>query len=887
MWTSLRRRIAELVQPGRLHRETEEELALHVEQAVEAGIARGMSEQDARRRAALDLGSTRIVQEDLAATRPAFAFEQLWRELRHAARVLGRSPGTTVVSVVTMTVGLGASSALFALVDSILLRPLPYPQPEALVRVFDTNERTGVERSGVATGNLFEWRTRTSAFSGMAGYYAMGRTISNGVDAASVVAAQVTDDFFPVAGVAPMLGRTFIRAEFEAATFSSAAMPTGSNPVVVLAERLWRSRFGGDPAIVGRTVQLERLPFTVIGIMPEGFALPSAEVQAWIPWRIDGTSPRDQHYVGAIARMAARMTLNDAEQRLASVAAELAAAYPATNEGWSVRLVPLHEDVVGASSNVLWLMLAAVGLLLLVACANVALMTFTRGLDRAGEAAVRLALGASPPRLVREFLMESAILSAAAGTLGLALAWATIRALPTLAPDLPRLAEVRLSPLACLFALGATTVSAVLSGLPHAWRRARLNPIEALSDASLRTTRAGSHTTLRHAVAAAQVALSVVLLTGAGLLVRSVQALSTAETGFDARGVLVVPVFLDSQAYKNGDQTRTYYRTLRERLAALPTVTSVAGATTVPTSPLGPDFARPVWRQDSEPGGAARVPAAVRIVTSGYPATMGLRLAAGRAIDDRDSAASPRVVMVSEGLARQLWPGETAVGRQLVVDYSTAGTYPYEVVGVVGDVRFRGPRSSPEREIYLAHAQRPYLTMNVVVKSSGDPRRLVPGVLRAMREIDPNKPPQAAHALEDLLQSTYARDRLTMTVLVGFGTTATFLAMLSVYGVLSRLVRERTRDIAVRMAMGASGVDLLKWVSRIGARLVVSGVVLGLMATVMASRTMERFLFGVEPTDPYTAAAVVVLVSVVGGIATVLPWYRASTVDPLAILRRG
>jgi putative ABC transport system permease protein len=664
-------------------------------------------------------------------------------------------------------------------------------------------------------------------------------------------------------------------------------MPTGTDPAIILSDDLWRSRFGADQSVVGQRVQLERRPFTVVGVMPSDFALTGPGVQAWIPWRTDGTSPRDQHYVGAIARLAPGVGIEDAERRLADVSADLAAAYPATNEGWSVRLVPLHEDVVGASSTVLWLLLSAVGLLLLVACADVGLMTFTRGLDRAGETAVRLALGASPPRLVREFLMESALQAAVAGALGLALAWVTLRVLPSLAPDMPRLAEVRLAPAAFVFALAAATISAVLSGLPSAWGRSRLSPTAALAEASLRTTRAGSHAAFRHAVAAAQVALSVVLLTGAGLLVRSVQALASVDAGFDARGVLVVPVFLDTQAYKNGDQTRAYYRTLFERLSALPTVTSVAGATTVPTSPLGPDFARPVWPLEAADGGAERVPAAVRIVTSDYPATMGLRLAAGRAIDDRDAATSPRVVMVSEGLARQLWPGERAVGQQLVVDYSTAGTYPYEVVGVVGDVRLRGPRSAPEREIYLAHAQRPYLTLNVVLKSSGDPRRLVPDVLRVMREIDSNKPPQAAQALEDLLQSTYARDRLTMVVLVGFGATATFLAMLSVYGALSRQVRERTRDIAIRMAMGASGRDLLAWVAAMGVRLVTAGVVMGLVATSVASRTMERVLFGVEPSDPWTAAAVVALVCCVGGAAIVLPWHRAATVDPLTILRRG
>ena len=646
-------------------------------------------------------------------------------------------------------------------------------------------------------------------------------------------------------------------------------------------------RFGADPTIIGRRVLLERLPFTVVGVMPRAFALPSPEVQVWIPWRIDATSPRDQHYVGAMARIAAGTSIGEAERHLSSVAADLAASYPDTNDGWSVRLVPLHEEVVGASSGVLWLLLGAVGVLLFVACTNVALMTFTRGLDRAAEAAVRLALGASSLRLVREFLMESAIQAGLAGALGLAIAGVALRALPAAAPDLPRVGEVGISLSTYLFAFGATATAALLSGLLQAWKRSRLLPAAALFEASQRTTRRHSHAGLRHTVAAAQVALSVVLLTGAGLLVRTVQALASADAGFDPRGVLVVPVFLDTQAYKNGDQVRAYYQTLFQRLSALPNVSSVGGATTVPTSPLGPDFARPVWRQEMAPDRAGQVPAAVRIVTTGYAATMGLSLTAGRAIDDRDRPSSPRVVMVSDGLARQLWPAGDGVGKQLVVDYSTDGTYPYEVVGVVGDVRFRGPRSAPEREIYLAHAQRPYLTMNVVLKSAGDPTSLVPDVMRTMRQIDPQKPPQSVHPLEDLLLTSYARDRLTMTMLVIFATTATFLAMLSVYSVLSRLVRERVRDIAIRMAMGADAGALLYWVSSVGARLVASGLIVGLIATSAGSRLMEKFLFGVEPSDPATVIAVVALVSIVGGIATFLPWRSATRIEPLEILRRG
>lgn len=813
------------------------------------------------------------------------AVEQLWREARHAVRALRRSPATTTVSVLTMALGIGASATVFALVDAIVLRPLPLPQPEQLVRVFDHNARVGVDRSGIAPGNLHEWRMRAQAFAGIAGYTMMGRTLSTGGEGHAVIAAQVTEDFFRIGGIDAALGRTFTVDDTARATYTPGMMPNGADPVVLVSHDMWRARFGADPEIVGKTVSIERLPFRVVGVMPAGFALPAPNTDVWLPWRTDAESPRDQHFLGGLARIKPGQTLGAAERELQRVAADLAGTYPVTNADWSVRVSPLQDEIVGASSTVLWLLLGAVGLLLIVACANVALLTFTRGLDRSGELAVRLALGATSGRLVRELLMESTVQATLAGVLAAMLTSAAVREIPSVAPDIPRGYEVAFSPLTLLFMFGVTTLTAVLSGLPQAWRRARQQPLTALSGASLRTTRSSSQASLRYGMTVAQVALSVVLLTGAGLLVRSVLKLTVADVGFDPRGVLVAPVFLDAQGYKTQDQTRAYYRTLFERLAALPNVTSVGGSTTVPTSPLGPDFARPVWREDGS--NADQVPASVRIVTSGYVSTMGLRVTAGRPIEDRDRPDSPRVVVVSEGLAKQLWPGTSAVGQQLMVDYSAAGTYPYEVVGVVGDVRFRGPKSPPEREIYLAHAQRPYLIMNVVLKSGGDPRVLIPDVRRVMHELDPQKPPQSVVALDDLLQDSYARDRLTRTTLVLFAGLAMLFAMLSVYGVLSRLVRERIRDIAIRMALGADAGALLRWISWAGVRLMTAGLVVGLLASRLTSNAMTGVLYGVAPSDGLTTLAVVLVLGLTGAVATLLPWYRATKVSPIETLRRG
>lgn len=885
--TGWRRWMAELLGRRRMARDLDEELAAHVEAAVADLQAGGLDEAEARRQARIALGSVATAREAVADERPGAAVEQLMRETRQAWRSLRRAPALTAVSALTMTIGIGVSAVLFALVDAVVLRPLPYPDAGRLVRVVDVNPAAGVERAGVTTGNLHDWRQRTSAFTGLAGHYAMGRTLSDGTQADAVIAAQVTDDFFAVAGVTPLLGRVFSADEYGQATFSSASMPTAADPVAIVGEAIWRTRFGADPAIVGRTVMIERRPFTVVGVMPAWFALPDRAVHVWLPWRIDGASPRDQHYVGATARLAPGVSIADAEGELQRVAAGLAAEFPATNQGWSVQVLPLQDDIVGTAATALWLLLGAVGLLLAVACANVALLTLIRGMDRAGESAVRLALGASPRRLVREFLMESLLLAGLGGGLGTMLAAALLRVLPTLAPDLPRVEEVALDGRVLAFVAVLTAAVAVTAGWPQAWRRARQAPVIALADAARRTTASAGRHRLRDGMAIAQVALAVVLLVGAGLLVRSVRALGGVDPGFDPRGVLVAPVFLDSQAYTSGDRTRAYYRTLFERLQALPGVVAVGGATTVPTSPLGPDFERPVWPDGTAPSPADRPPAAVRMVTPGYFAALGLRIADGRPFDDRDGPTAPRVVMVNESLARRLWPGTSAVGRRLVVDYSTNGTFPYEIVGVVGDMRFRGPRSAPRPEIYLPHAQRPNLILNVVVKAASDPRLLIPAVQAALREVDPQKPAQSLHALDDLVVATYARDRQMMATLVVFAIAAAGLALLSVYGVLSHRVRERTREIGIRMAMGADTGGVLRWVAGAGVRLIVLGAAAGLAGAWMTARLLDGVLFGVAPSDGVTAAAVVAAVIAIGLAATALPSWRATRVDPVAILRRG
>ncbi len=808
----------------------------------------------------------------------------LARDVGYALRSLGKRKAFTAACVLTVALGVGASTALFAVVQAVVLKPLPLPDPGTLVRVYDSNPAKGVERTGITSGNLADWRQRTRRFRGIAGHYTMGRTLTLGSESEVVLSAQVTEDFFPVLAVAAALGRTFTPEETRIALFNSAAAPVSPDPVVVIGHGLWQRRFGGDPAVVGRSVVVERRPMRVVGVMPKGFAMPGPDVQLFLPWGLPEQPPRDQHYVCGVARLGPGTTLSQAEAELRGVAGALAREYPQTNEGWSARLVSLQEDVVGDARRTLLVLLLAVALVLVVACANFALLSLARSLERLPEASIRLALGASRRRLLRHFLAEPLLVSATGGALGVLLAAFAVALLKRSAPGVPRVHEVVLDPVALLFACAATLAAALVSGLPAAWRLARAEPAPDLPGAQARVTGSGQGHVLRDGLVIAEVAVAVVLLAGASLLVRSYQRLRAVDPGFDPRGVLVAPIFLDMEQYGGGDKSRVYYATLIERLRGLPGVVAAGAATALPASPLGPDFERPVWPEPSPDDERVRRRAWVRMVTTDYFRTLGLRLLSGRGFDARDAPDAVRTVVMSQGLARRLFPGG-AVGQRLVVDYST-GTYPYQVIGVVGDVRFSGPRHEPRHEIYLPHAQRPYLVMNVAVRGSVDPRLLAPAVREVLRELDPAKPAYGLYPLEDLLGATYARDRHTTLALSGFAIVAVLLSLLGIHGALSHRVRERTREIGIRMAVGASEGHLLRWIAGHGLKLVLVGVGLGGALAVSLARIVSGLLFGTSPLDPVALSAVAAL-PLIALLVSLHPAWRATRVDAACVLRAG
>lgn len=521
---------------------------------------------------------------------------ELTQELRHAARRLRRAPGFTAVVVLTLAVGIGGATALFCVVNSVLLRPLPYPEPDRLVRVFDTNREQSIEKTGVATGNLLEWRKRTQGFSALAGWYVMGRTLRTDRDVDVVRSAQVTEGFFPALNVQPALGRAFNAEEIARSVLDNTAAPVGTDVVIVISHRLWRSRFGGDPAILDKTVFVDRHAMRIIGVMPADFSFPNTDVDMWVPWGFRENPPKDQRYVKGIARLALGQTIVQAEAALQSTAAQLAAEFPAQNKGWSPILVPLQEELTGATRPALLLLFGAVCCVLLIGCVNVAHLQLIRASQFARETAVRLALGASRGRLLQQFGAESLLLALAGGIGGVLLAAGALQWLRWVQPaQLPRASEVTLHFTALLFAAGVTLLAGIVTGFAPALGAARTQLTRSLNEGGRSGVAGKPAQRLRNGLVVAEIAAAVVLLVSAGLLGRSFVRLLAVDPGFNYRNVLVLPIFLDNNEYTSGAKVRAYYAQLTTKLASLPGVISVGGATALPASPLGPDWRACCW----------------------------------------------------------------------------------------------------------------------------------------------------------------------------------------------------------------------------------------------------------------------------------------------------
>ncbi len=847
---------------------------------------------DARRAAALEFGGVEQVKERVRDAHAGAVVSRwaadLGRDLGLGIRGLLRRPLLTGVALVTLALGIGANAAIFSVVRAVLLRPLPYDAPDRLVRVTGRNTATG-DAGNLSPADFYdlEHDARTIERMGVHGFIDRFTLGGDGRDAERVGTVRVTEGFFPTLGVDAALGRVFAADEDR----------PGAPPVAVISDGLWRRRFGGDPAIVGRTVAINAVPTTIVGVLPPAFRHveedPARAADLFMLYQFDRAQPnRGGHFVRAVARLRPGRTVAEAGAELTGIAARLASEYPASNTDRGVRVQPLRDAIVAGARPVLLLLLGASGFVLLVVCANVANLLLAAGAARQRELAVRAALGAGRGRLVRQMLTESLVLGGAGAAGGLLVATLAMPLLTALsAAGMPRVSDVRIDAAVLAFTAAVTVAASVAFGLLPALALLGPDVHEALKQGG-RQPGTLVHGRARDALILGEVAVSVVLLVGAGLLVESLWRLQAVDPGFDASHAVTMSVALPTARYAEGTEI-PFYQQLEERIRQLPGVAQVGAVNILPLS--NNYDGRGIQIDDHpQPPGQGPSPEA-RSITPGYFAAMGIPLARGRVFDARDRTDAPLVAIVSDSMARRYWPGADALGRRITFNAGVSdegrrdvgGPGSREIVGIVGDVKHLGlAEEEGIPTFYTPHAQQPsYHAMTLVVRTAGDPGALVASVRSALSQMDAEVPLADVRSLDQVLSNAAAEPAVRTGLFALFAGLALVLAAVGVYGVVGYLVAQRTQEIGVRMALGASPAAVLAMVVRDGMRPVLLGMAVGLVGALALSRLLQALLFGVSATNATAYLAACGALALASLFATLVPAWRAIGVDPVTALR--
>ena len=864
-------RLAGLFNRRARDRELAEELESHLRMHVEDNVRAGMSPEEARRVALLELGGVEQVKEQYRRQRGVPALEDLWQDLRYAARVLAKRPGFTLVAVATVALGVGATTAIFSVVNSVLLRPLPYKDPERIVQVWENNPKRGWTRDTISPLNFEDWRTQARAFEAVSAYEYESFVLTGGQEPERLGGILASSDFFRVIGVEPAIGRAFLPGEDRA----------GAGRVAVISDRLWQRRFGSRADVLNQSLVLNSESYTVVGVMPKGFQFPSRNTDVWVA-SVDLKRPRSDHFMYAVARLKAGTPLEEAQADIDRVALVLSQQYPDTNSNRGVTLVPLHEEIVGKTRRALTLMLGAVGLLLLVACVNVANLLLARASGRRREIALRAALGAGRGRIARQLLTESLLLSVLGGACGLALSlWLVDLLVAWSAGGIPRAQEIGVDGRAVVFALAASVLTGIAFGLAPALGFSAPDLNQTLKEGAQGAGGGRRQTRAQGALVVSEVAVALVLLAGAGLLGRSYASLSRVEPGFDADGVLTARISLPEAKYQDKDRQALFFRQVLERVRALP---GVAHAGAVSDLPFSGSRTSQSFELEGRPESSLTPNADYRKISPDYFRAMGIRLLSGREFTDGDAKDSTPVAVVNDALARRFFAGEEAIGKRLV--YQENGReVAREIVGVVADLKHDDLAGERAPEVYVPHTQRPNSWMFLAVRGPADPAALAAPLRAAVREVDPNEPVHSVLTMRQRLDQSLAPQRFNALLLAAFAGAATLLAAVGVFGVMSFQVAERTHEIGVRMALGAQRRDVIRLVVGRGMILTLVGVAFGLVGALALTRLMRGLLFGVSPTDPATFAGIALLLAFVALVACYLPARRAARVDPTVALR--
>ena len=874
-------RLRALVNRAGADEELDDEIRFHLEQETAQNSARGLSPDEARRQALIAFGGVQQARETHREVRGIRPLEELIGDVRFALRALYRSPALAGTAIVTLALGVGAITAIFSAVNAVMLRPLPFAEPERLVMVWEESAERDWHHQTASPANFLDWRDQVPALEGAAAYadFSTRATLLQDGIPRLLRTAIVTGNFFDVLRARPAIGRTLQAEE-----------TWGTAPVAVLSDRAWRTHFGSDSAILGRSIDLDGRQVQVVGVMPAGLAFPWEDVDLWQPmeWnREDAAQPffRRAHWVRVVGRLAPGASLEQANLQLATVAARLREQYPATNETLGAGMTPLREFLVGDTSRPLLILLGAVTLLLLISCANVGNLLLVQAGNRAREVSLRLALGAGRMRLVRQAITESLVLSFLGGAAGFLLGWIGTALLASMLPaGILRVSDFGIDWRVLGFVLVVISVSGLLFGIaPATWNAGRF-PGEALRDAARgsggrRTRRWGD------ALVVGEVALALLLSVGAGLLVRSFVELQRVDPGFDPEGVVAVSLVLPSARYDTMPKVHAFYDELVTQTRSLPGVTDAAIVRQTPLTGTS-------WSSGFAVAGKPVTPATQamdvlhRDVSPDYFRTMRVQVLRGRPFSEADREDAPPVVIINETLARAAFAAEDPLGQQVSFDREpdSASTW-YTVVGVVGDEHQVSPAEAPRMELFAPARQEESRGMVLVARTAGDPAGAVPAIHRIISELDPALAIRSTDTLEELAARSVALQRFLMLLLVVFAAVGVTLAVVGVYGVLAQVVRQRTRELGIRMALGAESRDVQWLVVRHGLALAGAGLAIGCVMALTATRAVRGVLFGVPAADPVTFAIAVALLGLTVLAASWVPARRASRADPAVALR--
>jgi putative ABC transport system permease protein len=805
-------------------------------------------------------------------------------DLRHGLRVLRRNPSFTLGAILVLALGIGANTTIFSIVNATMLRPLPYDDASRLMQVWHVppaKSFPGLTLFSVSPANYLDWKAQSTSFESMS-VYGWRRLTFGGTDHPEVVpAAAVPPEFFAVLRSQPLLGRTF-----------SADEDRPNARVILLGHKFWRDRFGSDPSVVGRDISVNSQRYTVVGVMPEKFLLPSF-AKVWVPlgWSDTERAVRGNHNYLVIARLKPGVQIQQAKAELGAISTRLEQQYPEDDKGWGATLIPLREELVGDVRTALLVLLGAVAFVLLIACANVANLVLAKTLARGKEMAIRNALGASRAVLLRHILAETMLLSVLGGGLGLLLArFGVAVSMKLLADRLPSFVEVTLDPQVLGFTLLLSIAAGVLAGLVPSLRYSRVDVNEVLKQGTRGTSDSGGKT--RNLLVVCEVALSLVLLIGAGLMMRTLWELRNVRTGFDSSNVLTMNVAVPRDRFPSPSSQVSFFQETLQRVRALPGVEEVGAIDALPLNGQGGSHqpfsieGRPVLPMADQPE------VDVRGITPGYLRAMRVPIIRGRDFAESDAAGRPGVALISEALARRFWPNEDPLGKHLTLTFFPG--IPREVVGIVGDVKVDSLNETrPVDTIYEAVNQVTAPTgqtwesfgLTMTVRTKSDPHTAISAVTEAIHQVGPDIPVTDVLSMDDVIAQSMSPQRFNMMLLAGFAGLALLLAAVGIYGVLSYTVRRRVREIGIRMALGASQSDILRLVVSDGMKPILTGVAIGLTAALALSRLVASLVFGVPATDPLTFTVVALLLVAVGIVANTLPAYRATRVEPVQTLR--